>query len=94
MTGSLRLPGLPMMHKTPSSPALSRLENDYLDQGISSSPAHKESLAELWQSFLEQEAQANVGTKSRTASTSTSTAGGMLSPSLTQGSQTPASSKP
>lgn len=77
-TGSLRLPGTPMMHKTPSSPALSRLESDYLDHGGSSSPGHKESLAELWQSFLEQEARANTGTKSRTASTST--AAGLMSP--------------
>lgn len=78
LMGSLRLPGTPMMHKTPSSPALSRLEHDYLDAGSSvSSPGGKESLAELWQNFLEQEAAVG-GTKSRTASTST--AAGMMSP--------------
>lgn len=80
-TGSLRLPGTPMMHKTPSSPALSRLDSDYLDGSGSGSPAHKESLAELWQNFLEQEAKTSTGTKSRTASTST--AAGLMSPSTT-----------
>lgn len=79
--GSLRLPGIPMMHKTPSSPALSRLESDYLDNG--NSPSGKESLAELWQNFLEQEA----GTKSRTPSTSAGM--GMLSPPLPQGQEKP-----
>ena len=80
LTGSLRLPGTPMMHKAPSSPSLSRLETDYMDG--SNTPSGKESLAELWQSFLEQESVG--GGKSRTASTSTSTAGGlgMMSPTL------------
>lgn len=62
-TSSLRLPGTPMMHKTPSSPALSRLESDYLDSAIS--PSGRESLAELWQNFLEQEAGTHPGMKSR-----------------------------
>lgn len=86
LTGSLRLPGTPMMHKTPSSPALSRLESDYLTDGGSGSPsAGRESLADLWQSFLEQEsgsgAPSERGGKSRTASTSTGV-GGVLSPGL------------
>lgn len=67
LTGSLRLPGTPMMHKTPSSPALSRLESDYLIDGGSPSVG-RESLAELWQSFLEQESRGERGSKSRTPS--------------------------
>jgi len=95
LTGSLRLPGTPMMHKAPSSPALSRLESDYLESGpgSASSPSGKESLAELWQNFLEQEAGtrdgsgAGIGTgaggKSRTASTNVAGAGlGVGSPTL------------
>lgn len=86
LTGSLRLPGTPMMHKTPSSPALSRLESDYLTDGGSGSPSGgRESLADLWQSFLEQESKSGGGTerggKSRTASQSTGV-GGVLSPGL------------
>lgn len=84
LTGSLRLPGIPMMHKAPSSPALSRMENDYLDSA--SSPAGKESLAELWQNFLQQEAGSQAGSsKSRTPSTSTGGLGlGLMSPPLPQ----------
>jgi len=83
------------MHKAPSSPALSRLESDYLESGpgSASSPSGKESLAELWQNFLEQEAGtrdgsgAGIGTgaggKSRTASTNVAGAGlGVGSPTL------------
>lgn len=87
LTGSLRLPGTPMMHKTPSSPALSRLESDYLDGGGSASPSGRESLAELWQNFLEQEANASRGSKSRTASTSTAAGATMMSPPLPQQQQ-------
>lgn len=79
LTGSLRLPGTPMMHKTPSSPALSRLESDYLTDGGSPSGG-RESLADLWQSFLEQESGSEKGGKSRTASQSTGI--GLLSPGL------------
>lgn len=87
------------MHKTPSSPALSRLESDYLTDGGSvsgsgigspgSATAGRESLADLWQSFLEQESGSGSGgvsgnekgMKSRTASQSTGV-GGVLSPGL------------
>lgn len=77
-TGSLRMPGTPMMHKAPSSPALSSLATfESVDSVLS--PGGRETLAELWQNFLEQEANssqssagAGAGTsKSRTASQST-----------------------
>lgn len=69
-----------MMHKTPSSPALSRLESDYLTDGGSPSGG-RESLADLWQSFLEQESGSEKGgAKSRTASQSTGM--GITSPTL------------
>lgn len=68
-----------MMHKAPSSPALSRLESDFLTDGGSPSGG-RESLAELWQSFLEQESGSEKGGKSRTASQSTGM--GMLSPGM------------
>ena len=61
----------PAVHRTPSTPALTR---DYFpDAG---SPASKETLAELWQNFLEQEANSSTGSgpkpgKARTASQST-----------------------
>lgn len=73
-----------MMHKTPSSPALSRLESDYLTDGGSGSPSGgRESLADLWQSFLEQESGSERGAKSRTASQSTGVGGGgIMSPGL------------
>lgn len=58
------------VHRTPSSPALS---HEYFpDAGSAASPASKETLAELWQSFLEQEATSSSKTaKSRTGSQST-----------------------
>ena len=52
-TGSLRLPGSPLVHRAPSTPSLA--SGDYFQD--SGSPATKESLAELWQNFLQQEAQ-------------------------------------
>lgn len=70
MTGSLRLPGSPLVHRTPSTPALG---SDYFPDSVTS-PDRKESLADLWQNFLEQEASQSStsrGGKSRTASTST-----------------------
>lgn len=82
-TGSLRLPGTPMMHKTPSSPALSNLASfESVDSALS--PGGRDTLAELWQNFLEQEtnssqSSAGVG-KSRTASQSTINYLGPLSP--------------
>ncbi|CAL5869998.1 uncharacterized protein PFLUO_LOCUS4231 [Penicillium psychrofluorescens] len=48
-TMTLRVPGTP--HRTPSTPSLA---TDFMDNGASS----KETLAELWSNFLEQEAQA------------------------------------
>ena len=60
VTGSLRLPGSPLVHRTPSTPALA---SEYFPDA---SPASKESLAELWQNFLEQESQG--GGKPRTVS--------------------------
>jgi hypothetical protein len=59
-TGSLRLPGSPLVHRTPSTPALA---NEYFPDA---SPATKESLSDLWQNFLEQESQ--VGKVSRKSS--------------------------
>ncbi len=58
------------VHRTPSSPALS---HDYFTEPNSAtSPASRETLAELWQSFLEQEASSTAkGPKSRTLSQST-----------------------
>ncbi|RMZ85880.1 hypothetical protein DV737_g372, partial [Chaetothyriales sp. CBS 132003] len=50
LRGSL---GSPNMHRTPSTPSLTK---DYFPDG--GSPASKETLAELWQNFLEQEASA------------------------------------
>jgi hypothetical protein len=48
--GSLRIPGSPV-HRTPSTPALAT--DFFSDNGN----YRKESLAELWSNFLEQEAQ-------------------------------------
>ncbi|PGH05626.1 hypothetical protein AJ80_08318 [Polytolypa hystricis UAMH7299] len=63
---SLRLPGSPV-HRTPSTPSLS---TDFFTDMNSS---RKESLAELWSNFLEQEAQAGAARKeSRSGSQSTS----------------------
>ncbi|KAL4814003.1 hypothetical protein BDW67DRAFT_93361 [Aspergillus spinulosporus] len=47
----LRVPGSPM-HRTPSTPSLA---TEFRDNGAAS----KESLAELWSNFLEQESQAS-----------------------------------
>ncbi|KAL2423328.1 GRIP domain-containing protein [Exophiala dermatitidis] len=57
--GSLRLPGSPLVHRTPSTPAL---HHEYFGPDSMSTPgaSSKESLAELWQHFLEQEAGANA----------------------------------
>ncbi|KAJ5212703.1 uncharacterized protein N7498_004349 [Penicillium cinerascens] len=49
MPGKLRVPGTPL--RTPSTP---NLATEFMDNGASS----KESLAELWSNFLEQEAEA------------------------------------
>ncbi|EAW07950.1 putative Golgi matrix protein [Aspergillus clavatus NRRL 1] len=49
--GKLKVPSI-SMHRTPSTPTLA---TEFMDNGHSS----KESLAELWSNFLEQESQAN-----------------------------------
>lgn len=49
MPGKLRVPGTPL--RTPSTP---NLATEFMDNGASS----KETLAELWSNFLEQEAEA------------------------------------
>jgi hypothetical protein len=69
-TRSLSVASPTGVHRTPSSPALS---HEYFpDAGSATSPASKETLAELWQSFLEQEATLSAkGAKSRTGSQST-----------------------
>lgn len=65
-TGSLRTPISPF-HRTPSTPALA---TEYFPDHVSAG-ATKESLAELWSNFLEQEAQAgSKGTGSRSGSMS------------------------
>ena len=85
MGGSL-MPGSPVVHRTPSTPALNHA--DYFGAGTEgagaasvTSPQSRESLAELWQNFLEQEAAtggsagagpAARGGKSRQGSTSLS----------------------
>jgi hypothetical protein len=60
------------MHRTPSTPTLG---GEYFGGADSTmNPASKESLAELWQNFLEQEASRSgsiKGGKSRTGSMST-----------------------
>lgn len=48
MPGKLRVPGTPL--RTPSTP---NLATEFMDNGASS----KETLAELWSNFLEQEAE-------------------------------------
>merc|ERR1712093_375326 len=67
MTGSLRLPGSPLVHRTPSTPAL---HHDYFGPDSAMSPGSKETLSELWQDFLEREASVNNSRtgKSRQAS--------------------------
>ncbi|KIX04582.1 uncharacterized protein Z518_05452 [Rhinocladiella mackenziei CBS 650.93] len=59
---SLRLPGSPLVHRTPSTPALHH--NEFFGADSAASPTSRETLAELWQNFLEQEAGANVTTRS------------------------------
>lgn len=70
--GSLR--GLSVaspIHRTPSTPALS--QEYFSDPSSAVSPGSKETLGDLWQNFLEQEASlaAKGGSKPRTASQST-----------------------
>lgn len=63
--GSLRLPkSLPLVHRTPSTPALTANYFPDAAAGVGS-PASKESLAELWQSFLEQESGAAAGASAK-----------------------------
>ena len=75
-TGSLTLPLSPV-HRTPSTPSLSHDFFTAPDSAIMSPGGTKESLAELWQNFLEREAsqsgtsQPRPVAKSRTGSTST-----------------------
>ncbi|KAJ5129216.1 uncharacterized protein N7515_005255 [Penicillium bovifimosum] len=52
MPGKLRIPGIPL--RTPSTP---NLATEFMDNGASS----KETLAELWSNFLEQEAERPFG---------------------------------
>lgn len=68
--GSARSLLSPAIHRTPSTPALS---HDYFPDASTSSPANNETLAALWQNFLEQEANSSTkgGSKPRTASQST-----------------------
>ena len=67
--GSARSLLSPSMHRTPSTPTLS---HDYSLDASTSSPASNETLAALWQNFLEQEASSSSkgGSKPRTASQS------------------------
>lgn len=62
-SSSMRLgPGSPLVHRTPSTPAL--MHSEYFGPDSATSPASRETLAELWQHFLEQEAgAANVSSK-------------------------------
>lgn len=57
--GKLRVPGTPL--RTPSTP---NLATDFMDNGASS----KETLAELWSNFLEQEAEVGQVNNMRRAS--------------------------
>ncbi|KIW46416.1 uncharacterized protein PV06_02088 [Exophiala oligosperma] len=85
-SNSLRLPGSPLVHRTPSTPALQQ-HHDYFgaDSGVPTSPAagaaSRETLAELWQDFLEREANVNGG------STVSSTNAGRQGRSSRQASQ-------
>ncbi|KEF55900.1 uncharacterized protein A1O9_07480 [Exophiala aquamarina CBS 119918] len=54
--GSLRLPGSQLVHRTPSTPALHQNHDFFNPPDSATSPGSKESLADLWQNFLEQEA--------------------------------------
>ncbi|KAK5053850.1 hypothetical protein LTR84_001812 [Exophiala bonariae] len=72
-SSSLRLPGSQLVHRTPSTPALQQHGHDFFTSSPESagvlSPGSKESLADLWQTFLEQEAgSSGANAKSRTAS--------------------------
>ncbi|EXJ58353.1 hypothetical protein A1O7_05778 [Cladophialophora yegresii CBS 114405] len=60
--GSLRgLSGMsPLVHRTPSTPALSHGPEYFGGEGVMS-PNGRETLAELWQNFLEQEAASAAG---------------------------------
>ena len=80
-TGSVRgLMSPSVVHRTPSTPALS---NDYFTD--ISNPASKETLAELWQNFLEQEANSSAtasagvrtGSAGKSTTASQSTASGI-----------------
>ncbi|KAG9775180.1 GRIP domain-containing protein [Exophiala dermatitidis] len=79
--GSLRLPGSPLVHRTPSTPAL---HHEYFGPDTMSTPgaSSKESLAELWQHFLEQEAGANAARAAAGAGTSKSRQGSYSSTTL------------
>lgn len=59
MPGKLRVPGTPL--RTPSTP---NLATEFMDNGASS----KETLAELWSSFLEQEAETGNANTTRRGS--------------------------
>ncbi|KAJ5951439.1 uncharacterized protein N7479_009852 [Penicillium vulpinum] len=59
MSGKLRVPGTPL--RTPSTPNLAA---EFMDNG----PSSKETLAELWSNFLEQEAEAGNMNPSRRGS--------------------------
>jgi len=69
-SGSLRLPGSQLVHRTPSSPALHQNHDFFNAPDSATSPGSKESLADLWQNFLEQEA-----VSANTAGTSTTRTG-------------------
>jgi hypothetical protein len=58
MSGKLRVPGIPL--RTPST---ANLATEFMDNGSS-----KETLAELWSNFLEQEAEAGSMNPSRRGS--------------------------
>lgn len=63
---ALRIPISPF-RRTPSTPSLSSLSDPML---MASSSSNKESLAELWQDFLEREATENSGAERRGSGTS------------------------
>lgn len=58
-TGSLRLPRTPNMHRAPSTPSLMSGEFFAGDSALSPGASGRESLADLWQNFLEQEASSS-----------------------------------
>lgn len=63
ISASLKVPGF-YMHRTPSTPSLM---SDYMENGNAS--GGKETLAELWSNFLEQEAQTSGENSSKRGST-------------------------